>query len=69
MFIGISGIIGAGKSTLTQKLAENLGYLAFNEPVKDNPYLEDFYSDMNRWGAMMQIHLLFRRVEQHQQIV
>ena len=69
MFIGISGIIGAGKSTLTQKLAENLGYLAFNEPVKDNPYLEDFYSDMNRWGAMMQIHLLFRRFEQHQQIV
>ncbi len=69
MFIGISGIIGAGKSTLTQKLAESLGYLAFNEPVKDNPYLEDFYSDMNRWGAMMQIHLLFRRFEQHQQIV
>ena len=69
MFIGISGIIGAGKSTLAQDLAEHLGYEAFNEPVKDNPYLEDFYADMNRWGAMMQIHLLFRRFEQHQQIV
>ena len=69
MFIGISGIIGAGKSTLAQNLAERLGYEAFNEPVKDNPYLEDFYADMNRWGAMMQIHLLFRRFEQHQQIV
>ena len=69
MFLGISGIIGAGKSTLAQDLAVRLGYKAYNEPVKDNPYLEDFYSDMNRWGAMMQIHLLFRRFEQHQQIV
>ena len=69
MFIGISGIIGVGKSTLTQDLSERLGYATYNEPVKDNPYLEDFYSDMNRWGAMMQIHLLFRRFEQHQQIV
>ena len=58
MFIGISGIIGAGKSTLAQNLAKHLGYEAFNEPVKDNPYLEDFYTDMNRWGAMMQIHLM-----------
>ena len=69
MFIGISGIIGAGKSTLTQKIAQHLGYEAYNEPVRDNPYLQDFYADMNRWGAMMQIHLLFRRFEQHQQIV
>ena len=69
MFIGIAGIIGAGKSTLCQQLADHLGYDAYNEPVKDNPYLEDFYADMNRWGAMMQIHLLFRRFEQHQQIV
>ena len=69
MFIGISGIIGAGKSTLAQDLASRLGYEVYNEPVKDNPYLEDFYADMKHWGAMMQIHLLFRRFEQHQQIV
>ena len=69
MFIGIAGIIGAGKSTLAQSLADNLGYDAYNEPVDDNPYLDDFYADMGRWGAMMQIHLLFRRFEQHQQIV
>ena len=69
MFIGIAGIIGAGKSTLAQSLADHLGYEAYNEPVDDNPYLDDFYADMNRWGAMMQIHLLFRRFEQHQQIV
>ena len=69
MFIGIAGIIGAGKSTLAKGLADFLDYTAYNEPVKDNPYLVDFYADMNRWGAMMQIHLLFRRFEQHQQIV
>ena len=69
MFIGIAGIIGAGKSTLTKSLAEHLGYDAYNEPVEDNPYLNDFYSDMKKWGAMMQIHLLFRRFKQHQEIV
>jgi deoxyadenosine kinase len=69
MFIGIAGIIGAGKSTLAQSLAAHLGCVTYNEPVDDNPYLDDFYLDMNRWGAMMQIHLLFRRFEQHQQIV
>ena len=69
MFIGIAGIIGAGKTTLCQRLAGHLGFEAFNEPVDDNPYLEDFYSDMNRWSAMMQLHLLFRRFEQHQRIV
>ena len=69
MFIGIAGIIGAGKSTFAHNLAARLNYKSYNEPVDDNPYLEDFYSDMNRWGAMMQIHLLFRRFEQHQQIV
>ena len=37
--------------------------------MDDNPYLQDFYQDMKQWGAMMQVHLLFRRFEQHQQIV
>ena len=69
MFIGIAGIIGAGKSTLAQSLADHLGYATYNAPVDDTPYLDAFYADMNRWGAMMQIHLLFRRFEQHQQIV
>ena len=69
MFIGIAGVIGAGKTTLAKNLAEVLGYEAHHEPVDDNPYLTDFYSDMNRWGAMMQLHLLFRRFEQPQRIV
>jgi deoxyadenosine kinase len=69
MFIGIAGIIGAGKTTLTRNLADHLGYEAFYEPVKENAYLADFYTDMNRWGAMMQLYLLFKRFEQHQKVV
>ncbi|MBI3097567.1 MAG: deoxynucleoside kinase [Planctomycetes bacterium] len=69
MFIGVAGIIGAGKSTFTQQLAEHLGFEAAYEPVEKNVYLADFYRDMRRWGAMMQIYLLAKRFEQHQQIV
>ncbi len=69
MFIGISGIIGAGKTTLTTKLAQALEYPAYYEPVKENAYLTDFYEDPGRWGAMMQIYLLAKRFSQHQEIV
>ncbi len=68
-FIGIAGIIGVGKTTLTKDLAKTLGYKAYFEPVKQNPYLSDFYKDMKRWGAFMQIHLLHARFKQHQEIV
>lgn len=69
MFIGIAGIIGAGKTTLTRDLAATLGYEAFYEPVKENVYLADFYQDMKRWGAMMQLYLLTKRFEQHQRVI
>lgn len=69
MFVGVAGIIGAGKSTLTGPLAKELGGEAFHEPVETNPYLEDFYKDMGRWGFTMQLWLLARRFEQHQQVV
>ena len=46
MFIGISGMIGAGKSTLATALAERLKLPVHYEPVLDNAYLEDFYADM-----------------------
>lgn len=68
-FIGIAGIIAAGKSTLTKDLAKILRYKAYFEPVKQNPYLSDFYKDMKRWGAFMQIHLLHARFKQHQRII
>jgi len=69
MFIGISGLIGVGKSTLTKTLAEELGYKAYYEPVETNPYLEDFYKDMSRWTFPMQMFLMAHRYQQHQEVV
>lgn len=68
-FVGIAGIIGVGKSTLTEKLAKKLGVPAFWEPVKENPYLEEFYKNIGRWAFSMQVHLLNERFVQHQEIV
>lgn len=69
LFVGISGIIGAGKSTLTTSLAQALDATAYMEPVKENPYLENFYTDMARFGFTMQVFLLNKRFQQHQEVV
>jgi deoxyadenosine/deoxycytidine kinase len=68
MYIGIIGSIGIGKSMLTEALAKRLGYRAYYEPVKENPYLDDFYRDMNRWSFGMQIFMLTQRFKQHREI-
>lgn len=64
-FIGIVGNIGAGKSTLTQMLADRFGWKPFFEANAENPYLEDFYQDMRRWGFHSQIFFLSTRLEHH----
>ena len=69
LFVGVSGIIGAGKSTLTTSLAQALNATAYMEPVKENPYLDDFYTDMARFGFTMQVFLLNKRFQQHQEVV
>ncbi|MGD8397077.1 MAG: deoxynucleoside kinase [Candidatus Eiseniibacteriota bacterium] len=69
LFIGIAGIIGAGKSTLAAALGEHLGYDVYFEPVADNEYLEDFYRDTARYSFAMQVYLLNRRFQQHQEII
>jgi len=69
VFIGIAGMIGAGKSTLATALGEHLGIDVYYEPVKDNVYLSDFYRDTARYAFQTQIYLLNRRFQQHQEII
>ena len=59
--IAIAGNIGAGKTTLTQKLSKDLNIKPIFESVDDNPYLELFYSDMSRWSFNLQIFFLHKR--------
>ncbi len=69
IFIGIAGMIGAGKSTLAKELGDHLGIDTYYEPVADNEYLTDFYRDTARYSFAMQVYLLNRRFQQHQEII
>ncbi len=69
LFIGIAGIIGAGKSTLATALGRHMGLDVYYEPVEDNEYLADFYRDTKRYSFATQIYLLNRRFQQHQEII
>jgi deoxyadenosine kinase len=69
LFIGIAGMIGAGKSTLAKALGDHLGLPVYYEPVDDNAYLADFYRDTAKYAFATQIYLLNRRFQQHQEII
>lgn len=69
VFIGISGIIGAGKTTLATNLGKIFNLPVYYEEVIENTYLADFYKDMAKYSFSLQIHLLNRRFKQHQQII
>ncbi len=69
LFIGIAGLIGAGKSTLATTLGRHMGLDVYYEPVEDNEYLADFYRDTPRYAFATQIYLLNRRFQQHQEII
>lgn len=69
LFIGIAGLIGAGKSTLATALGRHMGLDVYYEPVEDNTYLADFYRDTARYSFATQIYLLNRRFQQHQEII
>ena len=60
-FIGIAGNIGVGKTTFTSFLAKEFELEDIYESVTDNPYLSDFYGDMNRWSFNLQIYFLHHR--------
>ncbi len=64
MHIAIVGNIGSGKTTLTKLLAARYGWTPRFEPVDNNPYLEDFYHDMNRWSFNLQVYFLNKRFKE-----
>ncbi|WP_153632805.1 deoxynucleoside kinase [Prolixibacter sp. SD074] len=64
MHIAIAGNIGAGKTTLTGLLSKHYGWEAHYESTDDNPYLDDFYHDMQRWSFNLQVYFLNNRFSQ-----
>ena len=60
-FIGIAGNIGVGKTTFTELLGKKYSWDEYYESVIDNPYLSDFYSNMERWSFNLQIYFLQHR--------
>jgi deoxyadenosine/deoxycytidine kinase len=68
MHIAIAGNIGAGKTTLTKLLAKHYKWEAQLEDVVDNPYLDDFYNQMERWSFNLQVYFLNSRFRQVLQI-
>ena len=58
MHIAIAGNIGSGKTTLTKMLVSHYGWIPKYESVDFNPYLADFYEDMERWSFNLQIYFL-----------
>lgn len=61
MHIGIAGNIGCGKTTLTRMLAEHYGWTPKFEAVSYNPYLEDYYKDIQRWSFNLETYFLTQR--------
>jgi deoxyadenosine/deoxycytidine kinase len=68
MHIAVAGNIGSGKTTLTTLLAKHYGWDTHFEDVEHNPYLNDFYEDMQRWSFNLQIYYLNSRFTQIQEI-
>lgn len=64
-FVAVAGNIGVGKTTLVQKLSMKLDWTPFFEPERENPYLADFYNDMQTWAFHSQIFFLTRRLRAH----
>lgn len=64
MHVAVAGNIGSGKTTLTRLLSKQYGWEAHYEDIDDNPYLNDFYEDMQRWSFNLQIYFLNARYSQ-----
>ena len=66
--IAVAGNMGAGKSTLVDFLSRTYGIEPFYEPNEDNPYLPDFYRDMQRWSFHSQLYFLSSKFRLHQEL-
>ena len=66
--IAIAGNMGAGKSTMVEFLSRIYGIAPFYEPNEDNPYLPDFYEDMQRWAFHSQMYFLSNKFRLHQEM-
>jgi len=69
VFVSIAGNIGSGKSSLTDLIAKEFDWKPYYEKVNDNPYLKDFYSDMNRRSFNLQVYFLSHRFKTHKEIL
>jgi deoxyguanosine kinase len=67
-YIAIEGVIGAGKTTLAQMVAERLGARIVLERFEENPFLQKFYEDPERYAFQTQIYFLLSRYRQQQEI-
>jgi deoxyadenosine/deoxycytidine kinase len=67
-FVAIAGNIGVGKSTLVDMLCRHMDWEPFYEPVTENPYLADFYSNMDQWAFHSQVFFLTHRLRAHYQL-
>jgi deoxyadenosine/deoxycytidine kinase len=68
-FVAVAGNIGVGKSTLVEMVCQRLRWKPFFEPVTDNPYLPDFYNDMQTWAFHSQIFFLTNRLRAHRNLL
>jgi deoxyadenosine/deoxycytidine kinase len=68
-FIAVAGNIGVGKSSLVEMICRRLGWQPFYEPVTQNPYLSDFYANMQAWAFHSQIFFLTHRLRIHRQLL
>jgi deoxyadenosine/deoxycytidine kinase len=65
----VAGNIGAGKTSLTERIGQQLDWHSGYESVADNPYLSDFYGDMHAWAFQLQVFFLGHRAEQYLEAV
>ncbi|MCH8304163.1 MAG: deoxynucleoside kinase [Candidatus Marinimicrobia bacterium] len=68
-YIAVEGVIGVGKTSLCSLIGENFSAKIVYEKFEENPFLEDFYSDRDRFAFQTQLYFLLSRYRQHQEMM